>query len=216
MRSSFKTFGSTIKFMVALGAFSAAACASTLAPALAPRVSTGAAALRDGNYALDTDHAALLFKVGHLGFSKYIGRFERFNVTLDFDPDTPESARVEAVIDMTSLDVANDKFARTLMGSNWFDAERYPQTVFRSTGIEITGENSGIMSGDLTMHGVTKPVEMHVIFNGGGYDRLRGAYVVGMSASAKINRVDFGVNRFRALVSDEVELEIEAEFERQN
>lgn len=188
-------------------------CAA-LAPALAPNVNANPTALKQGDYALDRDHAALIFKVGHLGFSKFIGRFERFDVSLDFDADNPEAARVEAVIDMTSLDVANDAFANTLMGPNWFDANQYPEAFFRSTGIEITGENTGVMSGNLTMHGVTRPVTMDVTFNGGGFDRLRGAYVVGLSATSKVDRREFGVDRFGGLVSNTVELEIEAEFER--
>lgn len=198
-------------FLIAL--FFTASCAA-LAPALAPNVNSDPTALKPGDYALDRDHAALIFKIGHLGFSKFIGRFERFDVSLDFDDAHPENAKVEAVIDMTSLDIGNDNFANTLMGSNWFDANQFPETTFRSTGIEITGENTGIMSGDLTMHGVTKPVSVEVTFNGGGNDRLRGAYVVGFSAKTKIDRTEFGVDRFPTLVSEMVELEIEAEFKK--
>ena len=189
-----------------------AACANTFAPLMAPTVSTEAVALREGNYTLDPDHAALLFKVGHLGFSKFVGRFERFDVSLHFDEQAPETARVDAAIDMTSLDVANDEFAATLMGPKWFDAERFPETSFQSTSIDITGDNEGVLTGDLTMHGVTQPVTMDIVFNGGGFDRLRGAYVIGLSGTTKVSRSDFGVTRFPVLVSDTVELEIEAEF----
>ncbi len=188
----------------------AASCAS----ALAPSVNTDPTALKPGNYELDRDHAALIFKVGHLGFSKYVGRFERFDVSLDFDEDNPESAKIEAVVDMTSLDVANDPFANVLMGPNWFDANQFPETIFRSTGIEITGDNTGVMTGNLTMHGLTQPVSMVVTFNGGGFDRLRGAYIIGMSAQTGVSRRSFGVSRFGILVSDKVELEIEAEFRK--
>lgn len=198
------------KLIVTFSLALTASCAS----ALAPNINTDPTALKPGNYELDRDHAALLFKVGHLGFSKYVGRFERFDVGLDFDAETPETSKIEAVIDMTSLDVANDPFANVLMGPNWFDANQFPETIFRSTGIEITGDNTGVMSGDLTMHGVTRPVTMSVTFNGGGFDRLRGAYVIGMSGHSTVSRRDFGVSRFGFLVSDKVELEIEAEFKK--
>lgn len=188
----------------------AASCAS----ALAPNVNSDPTALKPGNYELDRNHAALLFKVGHLGFSKYVGRFERFDVSLTFDAENPESAKIEAIIDMTSLDVANDPFANILMGPNWFDANQFPETIFRATGIEIAGDNAGVMKGDLTMHGVTQPIVMAVTFNGGGFDRLRGAYVIGMSAQTTVSRRSFGVSRFGILVSDNVELEIEAEFKK--
>ena len=192
------------------------ACASALEPLLAPDVASDAAALKPGNYVLDQKHASLVFKVGHLGFSNYVGRFEIFDVTLDFDQANPELARVEAAIDMTSLNVANESFAQTLMGSNWFDVETFPQTVFRSMSIEVTGENTGVLMGELTLHGVTNPIAMDVVFNGGGYDRLRGAYVLGLSAKTTVSRAAFGVDRFPILVGDNVNLEIEAEFLKRN
>lgn len=200
-----------LKTIAASAILACSGCAA-LAPALAPNVNANPTALKEGDYQLDRNHAALLFKVGHLGFSKFVGRFNHFEVSLDFSEDNPEAAKVDAVIDMTSLDVASDDFSNVLMGPNWFDANAYPEALFHSTGIEVTGDNTGVMTGDLTMHGVTKPVSLNVVFNGGGFDRLRGAYVVGLSAQGKIDRSEFGVDRFRGLVSDTVDLEIEAEF----
>lgn len=194
----------------------AGACANMLGAAFKPTVNTEPTALKPGNYALDPDHAALIFKVEHLGFSKFVGRFDRFDVSLEFDQENPEAAQVEAVIDMTSLNVANDDFGNVLMGPNWFDAGQFPETTFRSTSIEITGDNTGVMTGDLTMHGVTRPATMEVTFNGGGFDRLRGAYVIGLAAYADVDRTDFGVDRFQGLVGNDVELEIHAEFVKRN
>lgn len=201
--------------ILAVSAMVLSAGCETLATAFAPDVETRATALRPGNYALDPDHAALIFKVDHLGFSTYVGRFERFDVSLEFEEDDPAASRVAAVIDMTSLDVANDDFAETLMGPGWFDAAAFPEAQFQSTGIVITGENAGIMTGDLTLHGVTAPVTLEVSFNGGGRDRLRGAYAIGLSARGEISRTAFGVDRFNGLVGDKVGIEIEAEFLRQ-
>ena len=198
------------RFVFAYFLLALASCASVVAP----RVNADQDALRPGNYALDKDHAALLFKVGHLGFSNYVGRFENFDVSLSFDENDPTTAQVDAVIDMTSLNVANPSFSKTLQGPNWFDAEQYPVARFRSTSIQVTGDNTGLLYGDFTMHGVTKPITMDVVFNGGGRDILRGAYILGLSAKANIKRSDFGVSRFRPLVSDTVKIEIEAEFIR--
>lgn len=197
--------------VVLLSLLAAAGCASLLKP----EVSAEPAALRAGQYELDPDHAALIFKVGHLGFSQFVGRFEEFDASLDFEEADPASARVEAIIDVTSLDVADDEFAATLTGPGWFDAETFPKAAFRSTAIEITGADEGVVAGDLTLRGVTQPVELNVVFNGGGRDRLRGgAYVVGFSVSGTISRSAFGVDRFEGLVGDDVRLEIEAEFLR--
>lgn len=194
--------------MIACCILGAAGCATLLKP----EVSAEPAALRAGQYELDPDHAALIFRIGHLGFSDFVGRFEKFEASLDFDEADPASARVEAIIDMTSLDVANDKFAETLMGDGWFDAERFPEAVFRSTTIKVRDGNKGVITGDLMLHGVTQPVELDVVFNGGGRDRLRGAYVVGFSATGTISRSAFDVDKFKGLVADDVAIEIQAEF----
>lgn len=192
----------------------AASALSACASLVTPNVSAGSEALRSGAYRLDPHHASLVFKINHLGFSNYVGRFERFDASLDFDEADPATAMVEASIDMASLDIANDAFAATLEGPNWFDAAQFPQTLFRSTSIEATGDNTGTMTGDLTLHGVTHPVTLEVTFNGGAQDILRSAYVVGFSARGTINRDDFGVDRFDGVISDNVKIEIEAEFEK--
>lgn len=196
--------------VIMLAALSLAACASLIAPS----VKTGQAALRAGDYVLDHDHAALVFKIDHMGFSQFIGRFERFEAALDFDDADAASARLEAAIDITSLDIANDKFATTLMGPQWFHVDAYPKAVFRSTNIEITGDNSGRATGELTLHGVTRPVRLDVTFNGGARDILRGRYVIGFSAVGSFDRKDFGIDRFSGVVGDMVKIEIEAEFLR--
>ncbi len=201
--------------MMKAGAASAALLAlAACASLVAPRVSSDAVALKAGAYALDPAHASLVFKVDHLGFSAYLGRFERFDATLDFDADSPGTARVEAVIDIASLDVANDDFAATLVGADWFAGGQYPQAVFRSTAIERTGETTGRMLGELTLKGVTAPVALDVTFNGGAQDLLRGGYVVGFSAQGEFSRKAFGVDRFDGLVGDIVRIGIEAEFVR--
>jgi len=201
----------SLRLAAIFAAMALAGCASLVKP----DVSAERAALREGQYALDPDHAALVFKIDHLGFSRFIGRFETFSASLDFDQANPSAARVEAVIDVASLDVANDEFSATLAGPNWFDADAFPQAVFRSTAVEVTGESAGVMTGELTLHAVTQPVRLDVVFNGGGRDRLRGgAYIVGFSAAGEISRSAFGVDRFKGLISDDVMIEIEAEFVR--
>ena len=192
-----------------------AACTSVVAPLLKPDVSTAITRVKAGDYALDPAHAAVLFRIDHLGFSTYIGRFETFDASLTGDAADPASSRVEAVIDMTSLDVANAPFASELMGPDWFDAATFPQAVFKSTSVVMTGDTTAKVTGDLTLHGVTAPVTLDVTFNGAAYDRLRGADVAGFSAVTTIDRTVFGVSRFSGLVTDTVDIEIEAEFIRQ-
>lgn len=195
--------------------FLTSACASVLAPLAKPDVATESAALRAGQYTLDPAHASLLFRIDHLGFSTYVGRFEKFDASLDFDADNPEAAELEAVIDMSSLDVANGEFAETLKGPNWFDTSAHGQARFTSTAVEVTGENTGVLSGELTLNGQTAPIELKVVFNGGARDRLRSNnYVVGFSAKGELDRTEFNIDRFSGLITDRVEIQIEAEFIR--
>ncbi len=168
--------------LIAAATVMVGSCASLVAP----KVASEPAALKAGAYALDQSHASLVFRINHLGYSAYVGRFEAIDATLDFDADDVTASHVEATIDIASLDVANDEFAGTLTGKDWFDAARFPQAVFRSISIEKTGDRAGRMAGDLTLHGVTAPVTLDITFNGGAQDFLRGGYVVGFSAKRRV------------------------------
>ncbi|WP_291077412.1 YceI family protein [Hyphomonas sp.] len=190
---------------------SAAACTSVIAPILKPDVSTDVSGMEGGDWQLDPAHAAITFKIDHLGYSTFIGRFERFDVRLSGQPDSPETARVEGRVDMTSLDIANDAFAETLMGPDWFNADPFPEARFQSTRILLTGPVTADVEGLLTLRGRTAPIVLAVRFNGSGHDRLRNADVAGFSATARLDRTDFGIDRFSGLLTDDVEIEIEAE-----
>jgi len=175
---------------------------------------TEVAALPEGAYRLDPDHATILFKIDHLGFSKLVGRFDRFDSTLDFDPEAPEAATLVVTIDPASINLGVPAFDQDLPGPSWLDVERYPQARFESQGIAITGEDTGTVTGDLTLHGVTAPVTLDVTFNGGGSSLLTGAYTLGFSAQGSLLRSTFGLGAFAPAIGDEVVLEIHAEFAR--
>ena len=198
-----------------LAALPLAGCTSLVAPLLKPDVTADITALEAGDWKLDPAHAALVFRINHLGYSDLIGRFETFDVSLSGDAADPASARAEAVIDMHSLDIANDSFAAELMGPKFFDADTYPQAVFRTLTVRPGPDNTAQVDGELTLHGVTKPVMLDVRFNGTAFDPIRGAEVAGFSASAVIDRSDFGVSAYSGLVTDDVRIEIEAEFLKQ-
>ena len=170
--------------------------------------------LRSGQYTLDKDHASLLFKIDHLGFSTYIGRFNEFDATLDFDPENVENSSLEVVVDTSSIDVNNEAFAEDLRGSDWFDVENYPQAVFRTTSFVEANENSFVFEGDLTLLGTTAPVLLTVNSNGGGRNFLTRSYTLGFSANTTFKRSDFGLDNLVAFgVGDDIELEIHVEFQ---
>ena len=189
---------------------------SACASALAPTPNTEPFALREGSYSLDQNHASLLFKIRHLGISDYVGRFNSFNASLEFDPDNPKQSKLDAIIDVTSLDVNNPSFAKTLKGPRWFDTSNHPQARFTATEIIIDDEMTGRAIGDLTIRGITKPATIKIAFNGGLRNSLNaGRYTIGFDGETSFKRSEFGIDRFTTFVSDEVRLEFSGEFVRQ-
>lgn len=182
---------------------------------LAPDFNTDVTELRGGGYTLDPDHASLVFKINHLGFSTFIGSFDDFDASLDFDAENIENSSLEVIVNMNSLDVNLPEFEEELKGSNWFDVEQFPQAVYRTTAfVESRDENTFVFAGDLTMHGVTAPVNLVVDFNGGGRNVLTRSYTMGFEATATFLRSDFGVSRFTNFgVGDEINLDINVEFQ---
>lgn len=198
-------------------ALTASALALTLlaSPALTePRPATqDPAKAAAGEYVLDKEHASLTAKVSHMGTSWYSMRFDSFDAHYDYDPARPEASRIEVSIDANSLDVGNPKtsrqFAREFLG-----ADANPTITFVSTAIERQGAH-GVVKGDLTFDGVTRPVNLDVQFNGAG-PGLLGGHRMGFSATADIDRAEFGSKAWSSLVGDDVRLQIEVEFQRRS
>ena len=179
-----------------------------------PNIKTELKDLRKGQYTLDKRHATILFKVDHMGFSKFIGRFNDFNATLDFDAENMKNSRLEATVNMASVDVNNDSFEETLSGGDWFNTEEFPQAYFKTVSVENINNNSADFIGDLTFLGATAPVTINVIFNGGGLNKLTFKYTIGFSATGVFKRSDFGLDNYVPTIGDQIELEIHAEFQK--
>lgn len=182
---------------------------------LTPGFETSVTELRGGGYVLDKSHAALLFKINHLGFSSFIGRFTDFDASLNFDPENIENSTLEVIVDPASINVNLPEFEEELRGSDWFDVATYPQAVYRTTSfVEAVDEDTFIFAGDLTLHGVTAPVNIEVNFHGGGRNFLTRRYTLGFSASMEFQRSAFGMDNMVAFgVGDDIELEIHVEFQ---
>jgi len=174
-----------------------------------------------GEYRLDKTHASLIFRVNHLGFSFYTSRFTDFDATLTLDPAKPEATALEAKINANSLALENPPpgFLDALRGPDWLDTSKYPDITFRSTAITLIRPDTADITGDLTLHGVTKPVVLTARFNGGyvGHPMDPNARI-GFSAQGAFKRSDFGIAfgvpepGSTMGVSDEVQVQIEAEF----
>jgi len=190
--------------------FLTSSCVSWLQPTLKQEIIE----IKAGEYKLDKDHAALLFKINHMGFSSYVGRFNEFDVSLDFDPNNIENSRIEAVIDMRSIDVNNPDFGETLIGAAWLDTPNFPQAVFRSVSIQKIDGGELRVEGELTFLGVTKAVLMTAKLNGAANNPLTRLYTLGFTANLRFKRSDFGLKKFIPVVGDDVEIEIQSEFQR--
>lgn len=179
-----------------------------------------------GTYVLDKTHASLVFRVNHLGMSNYTARFTKLDAELRFNPEDPDSSTVVATIDPRSIktDYPNAKpdFDAELAGKTWLDADDFPQMTFKSTGIDLTGPTTARISGDLELHGVTRPVSFDATFNGGYTSQPMdpAGSRIGFSARGTLNRSDFGITYgipsegSSMGVGDLVEFQIEAEFVR--
>ncbi len=203
-----------------------AACApSGEAPAEAEvpaSIKPAATAFPAGDYRIDPTHASLIFRVDHLGYSRYTARFTGVSASLTLDPEDPAAARVDATIDPSSLALDNPPpgFLELLLGPDWLDAAGHPETRFRSTKIELTAPDRARVSGELTLKGATKPVAFDARVNGGyaGLETYDPQARIGFSAYGSLNRSDFGVSLgipepgSTLGVSDKVEFLIEAEF----
>ena len=165
-----------------LASGAAAADPTTRDPAKAPA----------GSYGLDPRHASLVIRIPHLGgFSRYTMRFNKLSGNFSYDPDNWQATTVEITVDPRSIDTADNIFNRTVAG--YFEPDKYPAIVFRSTALVASSEGRGQLTGDLTFHGVTKPVTLEVEFNGVGPGLLGVGTRMGFSGAGKIKRSEFGV-----------------------
>lgn len=175
-----------------------------------------------GAYVMDKAHTSVTFRVSHMGFSRYTARFGRVDGKLKFNPAAPATMTVEATIDPRSLQLNSPPagFHDQLMGKSFFEAAKYPTITFRSTKVALTGPQTAQVTGNFTLHGVTKPVTLDVTYNGGYPPNAMdpGGARVGFSAHGVFKRSAFGMSYgvpapgSNMGVGDDVEVMIETEF----
>ena len=197
-------------------AFQAAAVAA-LALAASPAAfaqPVSPAAVQAGTYAIDPTHAQVLFAVDHFGTSTWYGDFSHASGTLKLDPKNPAASQVQVSVPTGSVTTISSVLDGELKGPDWFDAAKYPAMTFRSTKVTVTGPGRATVAGELTLHGVTKPVVLDARFKGAGVNPLTKAYTVGFDATGQIKRSAFGVTKYTPLVGDQVQLILSAPFVR--
>src|SRR5690606_27669058 len=143
---------------------------------------------------VDAAHSGVHFKVRHIGLSNVRGRFNRYDAALTVG-ERLEDTRVEATIEMSSVDTNQPDRDAHLLGTDFFSADQHPTMTFRSTGVRATGEAEYALDGELTLNGVTKPVTLDVEFLGTEVFFGDGSTHAGFAATTTINRDDFEIGR---------------------
>jgi len=165
-------------------------------------------------FLLDPTHASVLFGVSHLGFSKTFGRFNKVEGAFTLDADAPEKSSVVVTMDAASLDTNHEKRDEHLRGKDFFDVAQFPALTYKSTSVKLTGEKTAIVTGDLTMHGVTKSVPLDVTLVNVGpnpMDPAKTKIVAGFSARGTLKRSEFGMGYAAPVLGDDVEIIIEVD-----
>jgi polyisoprenoid-binding protein YceI len=169
---------------------------------------------------IDTAHSAIHFSVRHMVVSRTRGRFTKWSGQIEFDPARPREASVKVDIDPASIDTAEDQRDAHLRSADFFDVEKCPLATFRSTKIEELDGDRYRVTGDLTLHGVTKSIVLDAVFEGSAKDPWGGERA-GFSAQATLDRTEFGLGWNKlletggVLVGNKIELQLEVEAVKQ-
>jgi len=177
-------------------------------------LSAGAAQAQNGaeKYTFDKPHTQVIFSVNHLGFTNSYGRFLDYDGGFTLDRADLEKSSVEATIKVDSLDMGDGKWDEHLKSPDFFDAVKFPTMTFKSTSVKKTGENTADITGDLTIHGVTKPVTFKTTHNKSGILPMNDkVFVAGFTATTTIKRSDFGVDKGVPMVGDDVTIILEVQ-----
>jgi len=199
------------KMSFAKNALAAVALLATISAAGAASVNVPA-----GTYKTDQRHTNVLWHVNHFGMSNYYARFRNIDATLELDAADIANSKLSVTIDPKTIDTNYpadpNPFDIEIASEMFLDADAFPQITFTSTTIEITGDKTGKVVGDLTIRGVTKPVTLDVTLNNAGPHPFSQNPMIGFSATGSFKRSDFGVDALVGPIGDEVGLIIEAEF----
>ena len=174
------------------------------------------AAAQGGTYKVESSHTRVNFTVNHFGFTDWDGDFANATGTLELNPKAIGTSKVDITIPVASVSTTNAKLDEELKSPMFLDAAKYPEIHFVSKQVVRTGPRTARILGELSFHGVTRPVVLEASFNAGGVNPMDKAYTLGFNATAKFKRSDFGVKTYVPVVSDEVTLRISAAFEKQN
>lgn len=163
-------------------------------------------------YALDPSHSQVVFTYDHFGFSTTTGMFSGFDGEIRFDEDDPANSSVEVSMPVMSMFTGWEEREEHFMNEDFFGAEEGDMVTFISTDIEVTGEETAKITGDLTMNGITKSVVLDTVLNRKTESHpTHNRPWMGLDATTTLKRTDFDLGMYAPLVSDEIAVEISIE-----
>ncbi len=162
-------------------------------------------------YNFDKSHTYIDFYVNHLGFSEMQGNFTKYDGYFDFDEANPADSHINFSLSPAGIRTSSDLLDSKLQGADFFNTAKYPDIRFISTNVDVTGESTSDVTGDLTLLGVTKPVVLHVRMNKVGYNAITNLYMAGFAATATVKRSDFGMTTLLPEVGDDIRLDLSGE-----
>jgi polyisoprenoid-binding protein YceI len=160
---------------------------------------------------IDPMHSAAQFSVRHMGISTVRGQFQKVSGTVGYDAKDPAKTTIDTTIDATTVDTRVDMRDNDLRSPNFLDVQKYPAITFKSKRAAAAGAGKLKITGDLTIHGVTKEVELDVDGPSAPMKDPSGTSHMGASATTTVNRKDFGVNGAATMVGDEITITIDVE-----
>ena len=169
------------------------------------------AALAADPYTIDPNHTQIEYTYSHFGFSHITGHLSNIEGDFLFDAKDPTKSSIQVDVPISTITVGVPALDTELRSDMFFDADKFPLATFQSTSVTSSAPDKLAVTGDLTIHGVTKPVTLDVTINKIGEHPMRGVAAVGFDATATIKRSDFGVSKYVPNVSDEVTLHITME-----
>jgi polyisoprenoid-binding protein YceI len=199
----------TLAAVIALGVTPAAAqkAPSQVGPILGPE---GVVA---GTYVIDTKETLVRYSTLHMGLNEFWGTFPGATGTLTIDPKDVAAAKLDVKVPISSVETTNRDLNGLFFSDQFFDADKYPTMRFVSTEVTRTGNNTAKVAGNLTLHGITRPVVLNVTLNGAGPNSFSKVLTLGFKADGVVKRSDFGMGKYVPIVSDETNIAISAAFE---
>jgi polyisoprenoid-binding protein YceI len=166
-----------------------------------------------GTYVIDSKETQLRYGTVHMGFTQFWGVFPDPTGTMTIDPKNLAATKLDVRVLVSHLETTNRELNGELLSDEFFSEAKFKSIRFVSTGVTRTGPRTAKLAGDLTIHGVTRPVVLDVTFNGAGPNAFSKVTTLGFSGHTMVKRSDFGMGKYVPIVSDETEISISAAFE---